>query len=52
MEAAFLKLAFFVLMGVAILSLVTIATTFVAVILKALWSWLRTNLTIAKTGHA
>jgi hypothetical protein len=56
MEAAFWKLAFFVLMGLAILSLLAIATTFVVVTLKALWSglrsWLRIHVRIAKTGHA
>jgi hypothetical protein len=52
MEAAFFKLAFFVLMGLAILSLLAIATTFVVVTLKALWSWLRIHVRVAKTGHA
>ena len=52
MEAAFLKYAFFVLLGLAALSLLAIVTMFTAVGLKVLWSWLTVHIRIAKTGHA
>lgn len=51
MEAAFLKYAFFVLMGLATLSLLAIFTMFTVVGLKVLWSWLRV-LKVTKATHA
>ncbi len=52
MEAALLKLGFFVLMALAILSLLAIVTMFTVVGLKVFWSWLRVHVRFAKTGHA
>jgi hypothetical protein len=52
METALWKLAFFVLMGLAILGLLAIVTMFTVVGLKVLWSWLRMHTRIAKRGHA
>ena len=52
MEATFLKYAFFVLMGLATLSLLAIVTMFTVVGLKVLWSWLRGHARIAKATHA
>ena len=52
MEAAFLKYAFFVLMGLATLSLLAIVTMFIVVPLKVLWSWLRVHARVAKARHA
>lgn len=53
MEAIFLKFAFFVLIGLAALSLVAIATMVGTAVLKALWSWLlQAHARIAKPGHA
>jgi hypothetical protein len=52
MEPVLFKVAFFVLMGLATLGLLAIATMVVMVVLKALWFWLRAHARIAKTGHA
>ena len=52
MEAAFFKVAFFVLMGLAILSLLAIVTMFTVVALKVLWPWLRVHARVAKARHA
>jgi len=51
MEAAFLKFAFFLLMGLATLSLLAIVTMFAAVGIKALSSWLRAHARIFRAGH-
>ena len=56
MEAVFMKYAFFLLMGLATLSLLAIVTMFAVVGLKVLWSWLRLRLRvharIVKATHA
>lgn len=52
MEAALLKFGFFVLMGLATLSLLAIVTMTTVVGVKVLWSWLRVHVRIAKIGHA
>ena len=53
MELVFFKVAFFVVMGIAALSLLVLATMVGTVVLKALWSgFLRAHTRIAKTGHA
>ena len=56
MELAFFKFTFFVLIGLAILSLLAIVTMFAVVALKVLWSWLRPRLgvhaRVARARHA
>jgi hypothetical protein len=52
MELLLFKFAFFVLVGLAILGLLAIATMVGTVVLKALWFGLRAHGTIAKRGHA
>ncbi len=52
MEAAFFKVAFLVLMGLSMLSLLAIVIMFTVVGFKVLWSWLQVHRRIAKTGHA
>ena len=53
MALVFFKVAFFVLMAIAALSLLAIATMVGRVVVKALWSeLLRAHTKVAKTGHA
>jgi hypothetical protein len=51
MEVAFFKFAFFVVMGLAILSLLALITMFTVLGLRVLWSSLPIHTRIAKTGH-
>jgi len=50
MEAAFFKFAFIILMGLAMLGLLTMATTVIVLGLKVVWLWLRTRVRTANTG--
>jgi len=43
MEAAFFKFAFIILMGLAMLGLLTMATTVIVLGLKVVWLWLTTR---------
>ncbi len=50
MEATFFKFAFILLMGLAMLGLLTMATTVIVLGLKVVWLWLTTHGRTAKTG--
>jgi len=52
MEATFYKIAFLVLMGLAMLGILAMATTVVVLGLKVVWLWLTTRVRTAKTRHA
>jgi len=52
MEATFFKFAFFILIGLALLGLLTMATVAIGFWLTVVWSWLRTRLRTAKERHA
>ncbi len=52
MEAALLQFAFFVLMGLATLSLLAIVIMFTPVGVKALWFWLRVHVGTVKVRPA
>ena len=49
MEASFFKFAFIVIMGLAMLGLLVMATTVLVVGLKLAWLWLTTRARAAKT---
>ena len=51
MEATFFKFAFFVLIGLAMLGLLTMATVAIVFWLRILWIWLRAYGRTAKPGH-
>ena len=51
MEATFFKFAFFLLMGLAILGLLTMATVAIVFWLRIAWLWLRTHVRTAEPGH-
>jgi hypothetical protein len=51
MEATFVKFAFFVLMALAILGLLTMATVAIVFWLRIVWLWLRTHVRTAKPEH-
>jgi len=50
MEASFFKFAFIILMGLATLGLLTMATTVIVLGLKVVWLWLTTYVRTANTG--
>jgi len=50
MEASFFKFAFIILMGLAMLGLLTMATAVIVLGLRVVWLWLTTHLRTAKTG--
>jgi hypothetical protein len=52
MEATIFKYAFFALIGLAILGLLTMATVAIVFWLKVVWLWLRPHVRPAKVGHA
>jgi len=52
MEATFFKFAFFILIGLALLGLLTMATIAIGFWLTVVWSWLRKRLRTAKARHA
>jgi len=52
MEASFFKFAFFVLIGLALLGLSTMATVAIVFWIRVVWLWLRAHVKTAKTGHA
>jgi len=52
MEATFFKFAFFILIGLALLGLLTMATVAIVFWLTVVRSWLRTRLRTAKARHA
>lgn len=52
MEASFFKFAFVILMGLAMLGILAMATTVIVLGLKVVWLWLLTHVRTAKTGHA
>jgi len=52
MEAIFFKFAFFILIGLALLGLLTMATVAIVFWLSVVWSWLSTRLRSAKARHA
>jgi len=51
MEASFFKFAFIVLMGLAMLGILAMATTVIVIGLKLVWLWLTTHVRTARTGH-
>ncbi|MBZ5570943.1 MAG: hypothetical protein LAO09_03580 [Acidobacteriia bacterium] len=51
MEATFFKFTFIVLMGLAMLGILAMATTVIVLGLKIVWLWLTTYVRTAKTGH-
>jgi hypothetical protein len=50
MEASFFKFTFIVLMGLAMLGTLAMATTVIVVGLKAVWLWLTTRARTVKTS--
>jgi len=52
MEASIFKVAFFVVVGFALLGLSAIAATVIVLGLKVAWLWLRAHLGSARTHHA
>jgi len=52
MEATIFKYAFFILIGLAILGALTMATVAIVFWLRVVWLWLRTHVRSAKVGHA
>jgi len=50
MEASIYKFAFLVLIGLALLGLLTMATVAIVFWLKVVWLWLRVHLRTAKAG--
>jgi len=52
MEATFFKFAFFILIGLAVLGLLTMATVALVFWLRVVWLWLRAHVRTAKAGHA
>jgi hypothetical protein len=52
MEASIFKFAFFVLMGLAILALLAMATGVIVLGIKVVWLWLKAHVRTAKVGHA
>jgi hypothetical protein len=52
MEAAIFKFAFFVLIGLAILGLLIMATVAVVFWLRVTWLWLRQRVRTGKAKHA
>lgn len=50
MEATIFKFAFFVLIGLAILGLLTMATVAIVFWLRVAWLWFRTRVRPAKSG--
>jgi hypothetical protein len=52
MKATIFEIAFFVLIGLALLGLLTMATVAVVFWLRVVWLWLRAHVRTAKTGHA
>jgi len=51
-EATIFKFAFFVLIGLAILGLLTMAAVAIVFWLRVVWLWLREHVRTAKTGNA
>ena len=51
MEAAFFKFAFIILMGLAMLGLLIMATTVIVLGLKVVWLWLTTHGRTHVAGH-
>lgn len=51
MEGTFYKFAFFVLIGLAMLGLLTMATVAIVFWLRILWLWLAAHVRTAKPGH-
>jgi len=51
MKATIFEIAFFVLIGLAILGLLVMATVAVVSWVRVVWLWLRTPVTTAKPGH-
>jgi hypothetical protein len=52
MQAIFFKFAFFVLIGLAILGLLTMATVAIVFWLRVVWLWLRAHVRTTKAEHA
>ena len=52
MEATIFKFAFFILMGLAILGLLTMATVAIVFWLRVVWLWLKAHARSAKVRHA
>jgi len=52
MEATIFRFAFFIVTGLALLGLLTMATVAIVFWLRVLWLWLRAHVRTAKVGHA
>ena len=50
MEVTIFKFAFFVLIGLALLGLLTMATVAIVFWLRVMWLWFRTHVRPAKAG--